>query len=525
MPAMDLELGRFIIGKVPGVFTDEYQSELQPETKAVSKRNIWIIVLVALGFFQIEVLKAQEGLKEAQELLRNKQWAKAQEAFDALLLNHGDNFDVRLGMAKAAFGNGDPEIGGTHAARALKLKPKSGEAAAVMGRCFLQQGHRQAANQVDPTALYEQANEAFDLALRTDKRSISLWMDKGSCLYAMGQWTEAGKAYQEAFKLNTKVGSTAYWSGYSFHQGRQLERAAEMYTKALVAGLEAGLQKKAIDGLWNCFKPENRWPGLLKSFSAWVKAKPRNDTALWWKGYVLNAKPDYKEALVTWRQLEKVSRRYGPEAVYFQGVAANALGRQDEAIALFSKAGKMRYGWTDNKNPGLSLHTIAGQLFSNGQMAKACEVAENSALPALKGKNRVALQSDLGLFYRDYGTALRGRNKKKEAHAAFVKSRDFYGDAVKNMVKYKKFSKQWKAQVQNDYGLMFHYHFDDPQTALANYKIALQYDPTNSDACLNYGRIMLRRGKLEDALAVAKQGKSRQDLVALIGQIKRAMGK
>ena len=148
-----------------------------------------------------------------------------------------------------------------------------------------------------------------------------------------------------------------------------------------------------------------------------------------------------------------------------------------------------------------------------------------TALVAILWAVVFSLQSDLGLFYRDYGMALDRGGKSKEAKTCYVKSREHYANAVKGMVKYNTIGNDWRAQIQNDYGLMFQYHFDDPATAIKNFKIALSYDKTNTDACLNYGRLLLRRGKHEEALRIAQQGKERQDLNALIAQIKRSMNR
>jgi tetratricopeptide (TPR) repeat protein len=491
----------------------------------VSKRNIWLLLLVVLSACSVETSNAQDGLKEAQELLKKQQWAKAQEAFDTLLETHPDNFDCRLGMAKAAYFAGDPGTGGFNAARAWKLKPKSAEAAEFVGRCFLAQGHNKRNAQGDPTGLYEQAAEAFAEATERNKNSADLWREYGSCLYWLGKNKEAAVAYESAFKADPKNADSAYWSGHFFHLTKQIKKAAEIFTASLCSRIPDSAVQRSVNGLWRCYGDDKNWDELLNNVAVWIKAKPKSETALWWQGNFLNYKADHKNAFNAWKKLEKVSTRLRPEAIHFQGVAKNAMGEQDEAIALFVKAASMQYGWTDQKHPGLSLHGIAGSLYGQRKFAEACKIGESKALPALRGNRRVSLQTDLGLFYRDFGNALEARSKNKEAQAAYVKSRDHYKGAVEGMVKYKKFTASWKAQVQNDFALMYQYHFDDTEKALENYKIALGYDSTNTDACLNYGRVMLRRGKFAEALRVAQQGQSRQDLSALISRIKSAMKK
>ncbi len=457
----------------------------------MSKRINWILIFVVACAILGNSGYAQEGLKEAQKLLEKKQWAKAQDAFDTLLEDHGDVFAVRMGMAQAAYWNNDPGTGGFNAVRALNMKPDSALAAEYVGRCFLAQGHQKRGNQKDPTGLYEQAAEAFEKAIAGSKNKAPLYLESGHCYY----W------------LN------------------QQEKATKMYAAALAHKLSAKFEGQAVNALWRYYSQSKNWDGMVKDLDGWLKAKPNNDVALWWKGYVLNLQQNYAEAMKTWKKLEQVSARYRPEAIYFQGVAANGMGKLDEAIALFSKAGSMRYGWTDQKHPGLSLHAIAGSLFGRGDLARACEIAEKYALPALHGERRVSLQSDLGLFYRDYGTSLERQKKNQAARKAYAKSKAFYADAVRDMVKYSKFSKPWRAQVQNDYALMYHYHFDDLNEALKNYKIALGYDETNTDACLNFGRIMKRRGKFREALRVAEKGKARGDLNILIASLKRELEK
>lgn len=525
MPPLDLAEKRIIISSVPGVFSDEYCPLMRSETLTVSKQNIWILMLVALCACSFGTANAQVSIKEAQEMLKKQQWAQAQEAFDTLLESHPKNFDVRIGLAKAAYYAGDPSTGGFHASRALKLNPKSIEASEYLGRCFLAEGHQKRNSGGDPTGLYEQASEALAKAVAAKKKDANLWREYGSCLYWISKFKEAAVAYENAFKADSRNGDSAYWSGNFYLQTKQIKKADELFTASLCSGLPKNLVQRSVDGLWQCYGNDQKWDELVVSATAWTKAQPKSDTALWWRGNFLNKKADHKNALVAWKKLEGMSQTLRPEAVYFQGVAKNAMGEQEEAIKLFVKAAGMRYVWTDQKHPGLALHAIAGRLYSEQNFAKACEIGETIALPALRGDRRVSLQTDLGLFYRDYGNALEARSKNKEAKAAYVKSLGFYKDAVENMAKYSKFTNGWKAQVQNDYALMFQYHFDDTEQALKNYKIALGYDEANTDACLNYGRVMMRRGKHAEALRVAQMGRSRGDLDALVRRIKQAMNK
>ncbi len=527
----------------------------------MSIRSNLLVALVAALCILASPGSAQD-LASAQKLLEAKKYEEACTAFEALLDQENvDQFEVRLGLGTAYYWWGDPETGTFHAARAQGMKPDHLGVTEILARCLLASGDLKREAQSDPTGLYEQALGEFDKLTKAGSKSAEVWSLRGTCLYWLSRPEEAAKSYARAAELEPENPIHPYWAAFCFQQAQKLPEAIAQGAKALKAapkdakggyefflaklqhesGAEAAAAESyvgalasgqlaeadattAAAGLYTCYAGNQDWNGLSEKVSVWLKKQPNDGLGLWWGGYVqgLNGKP--KEALALWQRLEKASRRYAPEALYYQGVCHQQLGDDDAARAAFVKAAKLPYdGWNDQKDPVLQLHGIAGGFFSSGQFEEACRIAEGVALPVASGVRRVNLLSDLGLFHRDWGSNLEARGKKAEAKKHYVKSKDYYETAVKEMVEYGAIANPQRAQIQNDYALMFQYHFDDNETAVENYKIALGYDKTNTDACLNYGRVLLRQGKAEEALVIARQGLPRGDLNALIAQIERSL--
>ncbi|MCB9833181.1 MAG: tetratricopeptide repeat protein [Planctomycetes bacterium] len=488
-------------------------------------RSLLLLALGSVLLVAAAPARAQD-LAAAQKLLAAKDYEAAVEAFQALIDQDGvDQFEVRFGLAQASLGNGDPESAVFHAGRAQGMKPDHLGNTEILARSLKVSGDMKRESGSDPSGLYEQALGEFAKLVKAKTRSAEVYADRAVTYYWLGRMGEAGESYARAAELDPKNAVYAYWSAYCYHSANMTGEAADQYVAALASGkLDEATAKTAAQGLYNCYAGAKDWNGFNGKVAAWVKKQPNDELGLWWAGYGLLAEQKPKDALDCWKRLEKASSKLKGEALSFQGTCHQLLGDDKAAIETLVRAAKLGPdGWTPDSDPILKLHAMAGSLYGSGKFGAACELAEKTILPVAVGKRRVNLLSDLGLFYRDWGSNLEAGGKRDEARKCFTKARDHYETAVKEMGKVGDLDNRQRAQIQNDYGLMFQYHFGDNETAVANYKIALTYDKTNSDACLNYGRVLKDLGKLEEALAIARQGAERADLRSLIDQIERKM--
>ncbi|MCA9320052.1 MAG: tetratricopeptide repeat protein, partial [Planctomycetes bacterium] len=210
------------------------------------------------------------------------------------------------------------------------------------------------------------------------------------------------------------------------------------------------------------------------------------------------------------------------EAWHYLGVAQLEGGKRDEALKSFTKAASRDYAWPDllNESPWSRLTAVAGQASSGGDLKEACRILEEHMLQNAPQAWRIWGLNNLGLLRRDYGSAQQRDGKTGDAKKSWVIARDAYLEAVKLIPKHPELTGTQKAGLLNDCGLMFHYHFDDKDTAMEYYEQGYEADPTHPDVCLNIGRIQMERGKLEEAERVLAGSVQRDDVAELLRRVR-----
>ncbi|HGY92661.1 MAG TPA: tetratricopeptide repeat protein [Planctomycetes bacterium] len=518
------------------------------------------------------VARGQDDLASAKKLLERKQWDKAIEVYEKLLEEGTSVLECRIGLCQAWLGKQDPDTASFHAVKAEKADPKSIEAARLVGWCFLLKGQAKAAQQSDPTADYEQAILSYRRCTELEPKNAEHWANLGWLHQQLGQYDEAVAAYEKAASLdagnlnytysvalnalNASNAATdpakkkslkekaAAWASKGMKAAKKnpgflaplanilnaaghSNEAAEAYLEVLLAKSgDPNVKGPAAQGLWGVYGPAGRWDELIGAYEKWASAEPKNYLPSWWKGYAQLSAKRFKDAVATWKKVDKLSGGQWAQAWHYLGVALRGAGQMEEAARQLARAAKSNYPWQNPQDsPQFYLELLAGEAFQAGKLDLAVKIIEQDLLPVIKQDRKIWVLNNLGLFRRDLGVAQERQGLKTAARKSYEAAKKAYKDAVQLIPKHPEMTATQKAQLLNDYGLMYQYHFDDYKTALKNYLAALELDPNLPDACLNVGRIYMQLGKLKEALEVLKRGGDRGDIVAARKRCEQMMKK
>jgi tetratricopeptide (TPR) repeat protein len=525
------------------------------------KKFLMMFALLALALPM--QLAAQEGLPAAEKLLEAKKFDEALAGFEAVLEADSKSFAARVGAAKCLLAMGQGSAANFHAVKAEALKPENLEAIDLVGRSFAAMGNDKIASGGDPTAAFEESLVAYRKAAKLDPKNAVYRGHQGWLLWMLGRSSDAAQAYLEAAKLDSKNVEYPFLAAQRFgdaqdvpqalaaikiaikrdakradlyaYQGRILEFKKDMPAAAkayrMVLGLKSLTDESAGEiagGLYRCRAADQNWKALASDFEIWTKTHPKTELGHWWQGYAQALAADHRGSLASFEKLEKLSQRYRPEALLYQGMALQNLGKAEDAVKVLKKAAAYRdYTWSDDtRRPVFQMRAVMGTYFRRGDFAKAIEVGEKHILPvATRPLDICRVQQDLGFFLRDFGAQMDPSSKAKKAVAAFRKSREYYEKAVAMFDQLgEALPDGEKAQIQNDCGLMYQY-YDVREIAKAegHYEKALEYNPNYDDALLNWGRIKIQQGKFQEAVDLLSRGSGRGDLQAALRQARKRL--
>lgn len=523
-----------------------------------------VLSFLFVASFLFGTALAQDGLEEAQGLLAEQKYQEAMDKFDQVLENHPDSAAARIGMARSCYMLGENELGNFHALKAEKADANNVEAVELTGLTFRAIGDAKMAAQSDPSGSFEEAIVSFKKASGLNSTNDSYRGQLGYLHFMLSQFKESAAAYDEACALAKDDANHPYQAARSHLFAQQYDKgiaaiqrslalapdyagsfllqgnlymgkeekgkAADNYGIALIKGGLSGAEvSEAALRLRQCFIDESNWPPLIEKYKAWVAADPSNAIAHWWLGYTEYLKKDYAAAIKTFQKARKAWGKEWAETSFRIGQCLEGQSKFDEASQEYVKAhwlsnGDANHSWTnDQETPVFRLRTMYGSLFGQQKFEEAVEIAEKHTLPIVSEGQRFMILQDIGFFCRDWGVAV-DTARPVEARKLYKKSTKFYEDAVKAFDVAEGATDSQLAQIQNDTGLMYHYHFNDMKKAVMHYRKALTFDATYADAILNYGRILNKLGKYQEAKDLLETGpKDRADIQQALREASRKL--
>ena len=527
-------------------------------------RNIGFLMIVSLvmGLAAIPTARAQDALAEAQKLLSAGKFESAIEKFDEVIEANPKSFEARIGLAKSYHWSGDSDTANFHAVKAEGLQPENIEAVEWTGFTFKAVGQAKIASGGDPTGSFDEAISSYSKASKLAPKDARFLFQLGDLYYLTSQFSESAAAFARGAKLAKKEAVYPYRAAQSYVFGQELDKAVAMIDKAVriepknaTYGLYKGQileQKKSLApaakiyervlvngkttdadgsnaarGLWRCYAPSEDWDSLISSFKKWSRKNRESQLPWWFLGLAqVNAK-SHEAALDSFEKMAEVSPDAKPEAWRLQAVSLVQLQKLDKAASLFGKAAAAEFVFAADKNPINGLRSIMGTYFGQGDFEKACMIGEKHCLPFVGQDQKIWVLQDLGLFFRDWADSMTRRRTgtKEKILECNVKARDHYLAAVAEIPDHSALTKEQKAAIENDCGLMFHYNFKDPDSAVPYYKRALSYVPNWDDAVLNYGRILRGMDKLQEAEKLLTRGSNRQDIQDELRGVRRDLRK
>ena len=505
----------------------------------------------------------QDVLAEAQKLLDEGKFQEAADKFSAGLKVEGKAIEARIGLARAYIGLEEFETANFHAVKAEKLDPKNAVACEMAGLTFRRIGDNKLAAQEDPRADFEYAAESFTRARAADPKSVVYCVNLGYLYFQLSKFADAAKAFEaaaendpkniqhymdaaqcwgraengdaatkivdKAIALNPENTSLRLSKGNALLAAGKKGDAADAFAEALMAKTE----KKdhivpAAQGIWRSFFEEKNFAAMESRFQQWVKARPEEPEALWWLGFVQMKGEKAEDALETFQRYDKLTGAKLGEGPFRIGEAEAALGKWEEAAKSYVTAWERGGNWGGNDpshSPIFQLDALSGQLFAKNDFENAVLVCEKFLLPICPEGRKFQIYQNAGFFCREWGTAIQ-RSDKDKALQVWKKGTNFYEKSCETMEKADAITPTNKAQIVNDTGLMYHYHFEDYDKAMKFYKKALAFDPNFGDAMLNIGRVYNRLGKYQDAIDVLEKGpKERADIQMELRQARQKLEK
>jgi len=165
-----------------------------------------------------------ELLKQGRSLVKKKEFSDAVDQFKLALDEKPENSRVRIDMARAYIKLGQARDARPHAAKAVKLKPKSSYAWNTLGRVELLE-HK-----------YDAAAASFKRATVENPKNLFAWNNLGLTYIKAKKLDEAVEALTKATELK---GTKAYmWNnlGAAQEQLKSYDEARTAYEKAAAMG-------------------------------------------------------------------------------------------------------------------------------------------------------------------------------------------------------------------------------------------------------------------------------------------------
>lgn len=521
-------------------------------------RNI-ILILSIIGLAGAGTLlpgQSGDADKARQEAVEKARKARADGRFDDAVAALEEAIDVVAKDPEAVFLLADSALQAgqfdkamTWSVKATEADKKNADAFRVAANAFFGRAEEAkaapGASQGKIDSYYEDALSFTTSALALKPDDADTWALQGELCHLLSRPKESAESYARASALKPDDVSwiffTARGRSLSGNHGTAVElmdqaiklqpgeawlhrekgaflaasgtpTAPEQAVQAMAAALKAknlddqtrNQAPLAIDGLVGRANPNAAKPLI----QGWCEAHPRDSYAWWWAGHYDAQLKDFDGAVKNFGKAFDVSGGTLASAAVSAGECQAMLAgianpesvdgeKLEKAAAWMSKAAAVQgWNWPDpNATPIAKIQIWAGPLSEAGKMEAAAALLEKHALPLAKDDWRTL--NSLGFFYRELGGPQ--GTKSSKAKELWTKSREFYVRASESVLKDASAQPASRAQVLNDTGLMYHYHFDDIAKGVEYYKKALTQDPEYIDALENLGLCLNILGKYEEA--------------------------
>jgi tetratricopeptide (TPR) repeat protein len=191
----------------------------------------------------------------------------------------------------------------------------------------------------------EESLHYFEEALRISPTNPDILAAHGVALQTLKRYDQAIAQYNKAIAANPNQAEYHYYVGTAYHQQNKVDPALASYKKALA--LNSGYaeaqqaialieQDKAHTSLTQAqtLYEQKQYPKALLAADQALKLDPRNATAMYYRGLILDAQKRTSDAITAYRKTVELDTKF-TDAYYALGVALETVNKSSEAKQAF----------------------------------------------------------------------------------------------------------------------------------------------------------------------------------------------
>lgn len=163
---------------------------------------------------EVDPTNTSANIQKAEDLVLNKKYKQAREAYKKALKGDSTNEDALFGYAQTSYYINDIKAAKTVFNQMLEKEPENPRANAYLGKIEAENEN------------YRAAVKYIEIAIKNDSQNYDYWLDYGNYLRYLGKFDDATKAWETAIKIDPD-----YFLAYAYLAGIYDER--NMFDKAL----------------------------------------------------------------------------------------------------------------------------------------------------------------------------------------------------------------------------------------------------------------------------------------------------
>ncbi|MBF0381793.1 MAG: tetratricopeptide repeat protein [Magnetococcales bacterium] len=182
----------------------------------------------------------------------------------------------------------------------------------------------------------EEALEAFNKALRLDHKFVNSHACKGITLKNLGRYEEALEAFGVALRFDPKYVVAQNGIGNTLFELQRYEEALEVFEKAREVSDDPTIKSGLSINIGNTLCELERYEEALDEYSEIIRIDPTLVDAYDKKGNIFYKIKRYEEALDEYSAALRLDQKYA-HAYYGKGQVLYELERYEEALEIFNK--------------------------------------------------------------------------------------------------------------------------------------------------------------------------------------------